>query len=309
MLKMRWSDANVVPLWENRLAHGGGSNVVPPMLWPWSSMRPLIERAATVTSTNAIERRVLSLVDPAYAQHGGATVRNLNAGLQILLPGETARPHRHSMNAIRFVIDGHGATTTVDEKICPMSEGDLVLTPAWTWHEHAHDGGERIVWLDVLDTQLHRFLDTDAFEPGPVHDVPDDGDGRSPSPVYHFPWGLAVEAVSVAPRSSDGARRVRYMNPATGGPVISLLDCLLWQLDPGMRTRPASTNAHAVCVVAEGSGTTRIGATTLQWGPKDVFTLPSGQPATHEATGPGVARLFVVSDREILRRLDLLSET
>ena len=47
--------------------------------------------------------------------------------------------------------------------------------------------------------------------------------------------------------------------------------------------------------------------TTFAWGPKDVFTLPSGQWITHHA---GVrARLFITTDREILRRLDLLEES
>ena len=60
------------------------------------------------------------------------------------------------MNSIRFVVEGSGATTVVDGKRCPMAVGDLILTPAWTWHDHVHQGSERIVWLDVLDGQLHR---------------------------------------------------------------------------------------------------------------------------------------------------------
>jgi gentisate 1,2-dioxygenase len=265
---------------------------------------------------------VLSLVDDAYADNGTATIRNLNAGLQILLPGESARPHRHSMNAIRFVLSGHGATTIVDGKRCPMDEFDLVLTPGWTWHEHAHEGDERIVWLDVLDAQLHRYLGTDAFEPGPAHDVPalpaDAAfttatmlpEGYTPgeqSPVYRYPWPAAAAAVALAPVGPDGVRRARYVNPATGGAAISLLDCALWQIDAGPATRAVTTNAHAVVAVVDGSGTTTVGDTTLAWGPRDVFTLTGNDPVTHAVDE--TARLFVVSDREILRRLGLLTFT
>ena len=44
------------------------------------------------------------------------------------------------MNALRFVMEGKGAYTVVDGKSCLMEEGDLVITPGWTWHEHVHKG-------------------------------------------------------------------------------------------------------------------------------------------------------------------------
>jgi gentisate 1,2-dioxygenase len=47
------------------------------------------------------------------------------------------------MNALRFVIEGEGASTIVDGKDCLMEEGDLVITPGWTWHEHVHRGRVR----------------------------------------------------------------------------------------------------------------------------------------------------------------------
>ena len=59
--------------------------------------------------------------------------------------------------------------------------------------------------------------------------------------------------------------------------------------------------------VVEGHGTSRIGDQTLSWGPKDVFSIPHGNWVTHFAEGVP-ARLFVVTDRDVLRRLDLLKE-
>jgi gentisate 1,2-dioxygenase len=227
------------------------------------------------------------------------------------------------MNALRFVLDGAGAVTRVDGRDCPMAEGDLVITPGWSWHEHIHHGSAPIVWLDALDAPLHRHLGTDAFEPGPAHDVPVHADEAafampsivpelaepppSHSPVFRYPWGEASRAVAAAPRWKDGARRVRYVNPLTGGPVMSLLDCYLTQVDAGAETIPFRTTGNAVACVAEGRGTSRIGDKTLRWGPKDVFSMPHGNWIAHGAEG-GPARLFVVSDRDVLRRLDLLKE-
>jgi gentisate 1,2-dioxygenase len=317
-----WNAAGVAPLWENALAHNGTPQPKRPGLWPWRTMKPLVDDAASLTSTGVVERRVLSLMG-ADSQAPGYpfTVTNLNAGFQILLPGEAARPHRHSMNALRFVIDGTGANTVVDGKPCPMSAGDLILTPGWTWHEHVHSGEGPIVWLDVLDASLHRYLGTDDFEPGPPHHVPartgddafafanllpDSGDPTLHSPVFRYPWSTAVAAVSAAPRARDGARRIRYINPATGGATMSLLDCTLMQLDAGQETLAFRTSSHSVCAVVEGSGSTTCGDTTIAWGEKDVFALPNREWVTHRATGR--ARIFVTTDREILRRLDLLEE-
>jgi gentisate 1,2-dioxygenase len=318
-----WQAASVTPLWEDVRAHSGKPAADRAQLWAWNAMKPLIDDAARMSTTNVVERRVLSLVNANPATPGyPVTITNLSAGYQILGPGESARPHRHSMNALRFVLDGSGATTIVDGKPCPMAEGDLILTPGWTWHEHVHSGNETIVWLDVLDAALHRFLGTDKFEPGPVHDMPvrtpdaafafanllpEFPEGAASSPVFCYPWTTAAAALAAAPRGRDGARRLRYVNPATGGATMPLLDCSLIEIDGGRETAPFRTSSHSVVAVVEGHGSTTSDGTTIEWSPKDVFTLPSGQWMTHRAGER--ARLFITSDREILRRLDLLEET
>lgn len=297
-----WREANVSPLWENALAHGTSRPIERAHVWPWATMKPLIDDALGRRGMDVIERRVLSLINPEQRLAAGpCTVTNINAGLQILAPGESARPHRHSMNALRFVIEGSGATTVVDGKRCVMNEGDLVLTPGWTWHEHEHEGSRPIVWLDVLDAQLHRYLGTDAFEPGPAHDVPD-----NEHVTYSFPWAAAVDSLARAKRGPDGAKRHRYTNPRTGGSVMTLLDCYAVEISPGERTFPMRTSSHSVVAVVEGRGTTTVGDQTFTWGPKDVFSLPDGNWIGHRAEE--LTRFFVATDREILRRLDLLSE-
>ena len=325
-MRAAWMANHVAPLWENRAAHrkddAGRERA---HIWRWSEMRPLIDAAIGVRSMAAVERRVLSLISPHAVAIGGAsgTTRNLNAGLQILMPGESARPHRHTMNALRFVLSGHGARTVVDGKSCQMKEGDLVTTPGWCWHEHVHRGDGPIVWLDVLDASLHRYFGTDAFQPGPTNDypalapdaaftsslmVPQTGEAaKSYSPVFRYPWEQAAAAAACAPLGRDGARQVRYANPLNGGPVMSLLDCWLVELAPGVETAAFRTTASAVCTVVEGTGSSQIGQEHLTWEPRDIFSMPSGNWITHRANAERT-RLFVVSDREVLRRLDLLKE-
>jgi gentisate 1,2-dioxygenase len=323
-LRKAWQEAHLAPLWENKFAHRPPPPPEAPHLWSWEKIRPLLAAAIEVASPEAVERRVLQLIPPhRLGQEGQQTSRTLAANIQILLPGEKARPHRHSMNALRFVLEGSGAVTLVDGKPCPMEEGDLVLTPAWTWHEHTHGGNGPIIWLDALDVPLHHYMGTSAFQPGPAPELPDtiadtafavanvlpdvEYPSRDYSPVFRYPYEAAAAAAAIAPPARDGSRRVRYINPVTGGPGMSLIDCFLVQLDPGVTTLPFRTSASSVCCVAEGTGESQIGNKTVCWRKHDVFTLPQGNRIVHRSTG-GTARLFQVSDRDIYARLGLLKE-
>lgn len=317
-----WRAAKLHPLWENRLAHKEREGGPQPQHWSWKEVRPLVDHAMKVTTPAAIERRVLTLTDPEALGGPGSTCTNLTTALQILLPGEKARPHRHTMNALRFVIEGDGASTVVDGKDCLMEPGDLIITPGWTWHEHVHRGEKPIIWLDALDAPLHRYLGTDAFEPGPVHDLPNLPDEKAfafpnlvpelsepatrSSPVFRYPWAPARDAVAAAPKWKDGTRRVRYVNPVTGGSIMPLMDCYLVQVEKGSETVRFRSTGNAVCLVCEGNGTTRVGESTITWDAHDVFSLPHGNWITHRASETAV--LFLVTDRDALRRLDLLKE-
>jgi gentisate 1,2-dioxygenase len=322
--KRAWAGAKLSPLWESAVAFRERAAAPQALFWQWSTLRPLIDSAIELVSPRDVERRVLMLTDPSLnAAQRATTTKGLNAGLQILLPGETARPHRHTMDAIRFVLEGEGAVTIVNGKECPMAEGDLVLTPGMCWHEHIHRGTKPIIWLDGLNSPLHRYLGTAEFEPGPPKELipalPDaafqvpnilpDGDvgGALHSPVFRYTYAAASAALDAAPLGKDGSRRVRYTNPATGGAAMGLMEHALVQLDPGITTRPYRTTSNAICVAVEGHGMASIGNESFSWSPKDIFTVPQGNWITHSA-GSERARFFVMSDAPMFARLGLLKE-
>jgi gentisate 1,2-dioxygenase len=320
-IRQAWRDANVTPLWETT-AHRPADTTPKAYHWKWRVLRPLIDQAIEVTSMETAERRVLALTNPD-AIGGRNTTTNLNGCLQVLMPGETARPHRHTPNALRFVLEGSGATTMVDGKACPMQEGDLIITPGMSWHAHSHEGSAPIVWFDALDVPLHQYLGTAEFESGPPKDLPKPIDDRAfavanivpelpqatrqYSPVFRYPRSASLEALAAAPLAKDGSRKIRYVNPLTGGPVMSLVDCHMARIEAGAETIPYRTTSNAVGVVVEGSGSSRVGNETFAWQPKDIFSMPHGNWVSHRSES-GSATLFVVSDREVLRRLDLLTE-
>ena len=314
--------ANVQPLWE-QAAHGNRRNERERShLWRWADMQNLIDQAIAATDMADTERRVLTFKNPFYGPQRPCITSNLTGALQILLPGEKARPHRHPMNALRFILEGGGATTIVEGKSCPMEEGDLVLTPGWTWHEHAHEGKQRIVWFDSLDVPLFRYLGMDEFQPGPVKDVkPIETDAAfaspgmvpaqitqpSYSPLFRYPWAEACAALARMPEDSDGSRLLHYVNPFSGGPVMSLMDCYLLDLPKSGATRRRWTSASTVAVAAEGAGESTVGEDKIAWSRNDVFTLPRKSWVSHQAASGG-AKLFLTTDREVMRRLGLLEE-
>ncbi|MET3762259.1 cupin domain-containing protein [Sphingomonas sp. UYEF23] len=272
-----------------------------------------------------MERRVLNLANPTATHVSAeATSGTISGCLQALMPGELARPHRHSMHALRFVLEGEGAETIVEGKVCAMEPGDLVVTPGWTWHEHRNAGGAPTLWVDILDVAFHRAFGTARFQPGPIQNatstLPDSAftgasfvpvvaqaDPKNYSPVFRYAWADAQRAVAAAPADSDGSRTVRYADPVSGGAVLPTIDCYLTQIGEGDATQATRSSASTLCVVAEGAGETWIGEEVLAWEQGDVIALPQDQWISHRcATGP--ARLFLASNREIYRKFGLLKE-
>src|SRR5262249_34816288 len=231
-IRRAWKDANLAPLWENVKAHRPAPAPEAAHLWSWQKIRPLLSASADVASPDVVERRVLQLVPPTH-EEGQRTSRTLAAHIQILFPGEKAPSHPHSMNSLRLLLEGPCATTIVDGKPCPMEEGDRILTPAWTWHEHIHEGSVPILWLDALDVPFQRYMGTGAFEAGPAAQlaetipdaafaeanvVPDiDCATKDYSPVFRYPYATARAAGAPPPPAPAGSRRGRSVNPLTRG--------------------------------------------------------------------------------------------
>jgi gentisate 1,2-dioxygenase len=316
----------VVPLWDRYHQLIGAEPAAPdrPFLWRWRALQPFIQRAAAEVQMDRAERRVLMLVNPDF-DGKVITTTNLFAGIQILEPGEAARPHRHTASAMRLVMEGEGGATIVDGQHCAMEPGDLILTPNWAWHEHVNRGASRVVWLDALDMPLASHLGAIFAEGGDAYDkanlpaiaadafaqggvVPTIAPAETPySPMFRYPWTSVRAALAASPEDADGSRRVRYTNPVDGGPVIPTMDCYALELAGGRVTSRHRTTANAVCLVVDGEGVSKIGGETLEWRKHDVFTLPHWNWISHRATS-AKAHLFMFTDREVLKRVGLLRE-
>jgi len=118
-------------------------------LWKWNDIYDsLLQAREKITiSSGSVERRVIRLVNPGMPENE-MTTHTMLMSFQLIQPGEVAPGHRHTMAAIRFILQGKGAYTNVDGQKMVMEDGDLILTPQWSWHEHAHEGKEPMVWID-----------------------------------------------------------------------------------------------------------------------------------------------------------------
>jgi gentisate 1,2-dioxygenase len=156
----RLETLSLAPLWTalHALLPPERQTRVVPHRWRWSELRaPLLEAARLVPIEQA-ERRVLVLCNPGLPGNFSATA-TLYAGLQIILPGEAAPSHHHTAAALRLIVEGEGAYTTVDGVKCAMEPGDFIITPPMRWHDHGHEGREPVIWLDGLDIPLVRNVE------------------------------------------------------------------------------------------------------------------------------------------------------
>jgi gentisate 1,2-dioxygenase len=241
-------------------------------------------------------------------------------------PGERTSPHRHTPAAVRVVLEGAGGATFVDGLRCDMHPNDFIVTPNWTWHCHDNDSQERAVWIDILDVPMVMALNNIFGDMGQAPEYPvnlstlpdslfatggllpvSDRQAMPHTTRFRYPWADVEALFDHLPPAADGSRTVRYANPVDGGPVTPTLDASVLEVAAERATRPFRSSAGTLAVVLEGAGESSVGAVTHRWQKHDVFTLPEWAWVSHKASG-APARLLLVTDREVRRRLGLLRE-
>lgn len=326
------------PLWTNLgyMVTREPAHDVAPYLWKWEVLRKHLLKAGELLPVGRdSERRVIYLQNPSLLKRGlvGYGTHTLYAGIQLLLPGEVAPSHRHSQTAIRFIIEGEGAFTSVNGEKTYMERGDLVLTPSWTWHDHGHEGTERMIWMDGLDVGLVRNLAGSFFEPyeDDVYPVtqPDNGSTlryahgsfrpvterkrvTTASPLLSYKWEHTKDSLNNLTNLQEAdpfdGFAVDYINPATGGPADARIGTTMQQLPSGMRTKAHRHVHSAIYHVVNGSGYTVINGEKFEWSKGDFFVLPPWCWHEHVNTGSQDAFLFSINDRPVLENLGLERE-
>ncbi|MBP6900454.1 MAG: cupin domain-containing protein [Burkholderiaceae bacterium] len=316
---------NLVPLWPSLRA------VLPPTqprpatqatLWRYASLRPLLLRAGTLTPIEKAERRVLVLANPGHGLDNMKASPAMYLGMQLLLPGEWAPSHRHTPNAVRLVVEGEGAWTTVDGEKCPMSRGDLILTPTGLWHEHGHDGEQPVVWLDVLDLPLVYYMEASYHVDGQRQEQkPGRGDraytrgGLVPTPVFgragkrypmlRYPWAEARAALLALAEDQpdEPAVQITYTNPETGEDAQNILGFHALMLRPGQTLQLPARSPAQVFHVIEGGAEVACGeAEAFALAEADTCCCPGYTPVTLRNRHADLPSFVFIADESPLHR-------
>ena len=301
-----------------------------PVHWKAQDLSRLLEMiGATLKLEQGGQRRTIRLTNPGLPY---GTTPTFFCSIQYILPGEVASAHRHAATALRFIMEGVGADTIVDGEQYVINEGDLVLTPTWTWHDHEHKGDKPMIWLDVLDISLVRLLHATFFEGSdkprqnvnrvsdlsyrkfgsgllrPMHATQTGG----PSPVLAYTWPKTEEALRQAsgldPDPYDDTL-LEYQNPLTGGPALPTLGTAIQMLRPGSELKPHRHTGSVVYYVVRGEGTTEIDGVLYEWSKGDFIAQPPWTAHSHKnRSSTRDAVMFQVNDIPVLKALGLFRE-
>ena len=315
---------NLVPLWPSL------RGVLPPKVptrqtqpthWPYKTIKPLLLKAGELTPIEKAERRVLVLANPGHGLEKMQASAAMYLGMQLLMPGEWAPSHRHTPNAVRMIVEGEGAYTTVDGEKCPMSRGDLILTPTGLWHEHGHDGTDPVIWLDVLDLPLVYYMEASYHINGERQTVtPGQGDqqyarggvvpthvferSKKAYPMLRYAWADAKAALQslAADQPALEAVQVTYVNPETGGDAENILGFYALMLRPGQTLRLPARSPAQVFHIIEGSVEANIVNSTFTLVEADTCCAPGYEAVTLKNLQTNQASFIFVADESPLHR-------
>ena len=317
---------NLVPLWPSL------RGVLPPHIptrntrataWAYKDIKSLLLKAGELTPIEKAERRVLVLANPGHGLEKMQASAAMYLGMQLLLPGEWAPSHRHTPNAVRMIVEGEGAYTTVDGEKCPMSRGDLILTPTGLWHEHGHDGTEPVVWLDVLDLPLVYYMEASYHINGERQTVQaGQGDrvyargGLLPTPVFErsrraypmlrYPWVEARAALlaMAADKPEQEAVQLTYVNPETGDDVENILGFYALVLRPGQTLRLPARSPACVFHIIEGAAEVTVQEQQFALAEADTCCAPGYTAVTlHNVRTDQPTFIFMADESPLHRKL------
>ena len=301
-----------------------------PHMWKSSLIDAMVREAGEVVPVGE-ERRALQLFNPGLDGRW-ATTNTMIAAVQLLLPGEVARAHRHTPTAIRFIMEGEGAYTAVDGERVYMKPGDLILTPSWAWHDHGNETDKPVVWMDGLDVPLVQFLNAMFFQMYGVPQVPLTKptnaslqlhghvslsptwvkDKPASSPLLLYSWETtwrSLQALRDAKGDEHDGIALEYTHPQTGRSILPTMACWIQMLRPEQRLRAHRHTGSAVYYVVQGTGETIIDGCRFEWSTGDIITLPAW--ALHEHANLSTrdpAVLFSIQDRPVVEALGLYRE-
>ena len=161
-----------------------------------------------------------------------------------------------------------------------------------------------MVWLDVLDLHLVNLMDASFLDNYPeashpvtrpqgaaeaeaaMNMVPVDQEWHGlTTPIFNYPYARTREALERlrkfrAPDPYHGFK-LKYINPVNGGWAMPTISTWMSLLPKGFHTQPTARPRHRSSFASKG-GDDDDRRQRFEWGPKDIFVVPSWHFHEHD---------------------------
>jgi len=244
---------------------------------------------------------------------------------QILMPGERTQCHRNLRSETRLVCEApKDAVFVCEYEAYPMERGDVIISPAWTYHDHWNRDSKPAIWIDGYDNGYNpnvnvneRYPDDNPYEEikkpaaygqrtlglaRPIaHEAP------FPLPPMRYAWADTYNALLALCENgeSDPYDGVMIMlaSPVDGG---ATLPTIAWQAQlftKNQKTLSHRHNSTSFYFAFEGEGAVVIDGERLDYHKGDIFAVPAWAWHHHENTNDGETILFSIDDWPAMKKL------
>jgi gentisate 1,2-dioxygenase len=224
----------------------------------------------------------------------GAAMRTNDAGAHELAPGARTLPHRHSWDAILFIVEGSGWSEIGDQRV-EWKPWDALHLPAWTWHRHGNDGNKTARFVSFSSEPLLTSLNMAALEEAtngidfsarPAFPQARDGDdvyskrvrrlAQLQEEIGNARIHTAYDDVTL--RNTPRGSRTAFLVDESIGYKTSGLSAAMFQLAPGQAQTKHRHPGEAFLYVIEGRGRSYIdiepeGGREYEWVAGDVINV------------------------------------
>ena len=244
---------------------------------------------------------------------------------QILMPGERTQCHRNLRSETRLVCEApKDAVFVCEYEAYPMERGDVVISPAWTYHDHWNKDKTPAIWIDGYDNGYNpnvnineRFPDDSPYEevnkPARYGERtmglarPIASAAPFPLPPMRYAWADTHAALMALRENNESdpyeGAMIMLASPVDGG---ATLPTIAWQaqlLSTKEKTVAHRHNSTTFYFAFEGSGAVVIDGERLNYQKGDIFAVPAWSWHHHENSSSGDTILFSIDDWPAMKKL------
>lgn len=222
---------------------------------------------------------------------GGRPTKVLDAAMHEVPAGNRTTVHRHSWDAIMFVVAGQG-WTQINGRRVEWRPWDTVYLPSWAWHRHGNETGADARFLTWSVAPMYEYFgvaeledagdDPSGFGP-PPRTTPPRGDGADPyqerlrrlAAAHRQPeaYRLQTRWEDATPRVTKRGARSTFLVDQSIGYRTSGLTAVMHELAPGLWQAKHRHGGEAYLYVVNGHGHTEVDGESYEWSSGDLVVV------------------------------------